>query len=386
MPRPSAPGRPFLFIHSEITMTRFVPTLGLLLAFAVQLVAASAGAWEIRSCGGSNKIWPWPFQNVRTSSVSFPFGSPEEAAIEEAIDAWNAVPSLLTMVHVANDPLIGTSNDQNEVWATNSQFWLNGNPATTVVRTNCDDMLEADILYHASFSRGWTTTHNKSSTQAWDTAANDDKPRPIQATGVHELAHVAAFQHEDDEYNILGNAWTHVHVNDDTLTYYVGEDAADGAIDNYGPLAGEDVAVVNFKQTGSSSGYSTHGFVEVYSSSGATLSSYENSIGDQIYRVNAGDQVQVEFTLENNGLNSQTPRVEYVVSTNDYITTYDTYLAQRNPTLNRNGVYTTTKLVTLPSWLSSGTVYYLGAIVDPDDLIAETDEGNNASYIGIEVQ
>jgi len=369
----------------ETTMKTFASTT-FPFALILTLLVGPAAAWEIRSCGGSNKLWPTPSVTVRTSGISFPIATPEEDAIEEAIDAWNDVPSLFNIIHVANDLSIGVSNNQNEAWATNSQYWLNGSPATTVVRTNCDDMLEADVLYDASFAGGWTVSHNKVDTEAWETAANPSKPRPIQATGTHELTHVIAFQHEDDEYNILGNAWTHVHVNDNTLTYYVGEDAADGAIDNYGPFFGEDLAVVNFKQTGSANGYSNHGFVEVYSSAGASLSSYENTSGDAIYRVNAGDQVLVEFTLENNGLTSQSPRVEYVVSYNDWITTYDTYLAARTPTVNRNQVYTTTKLVTLPNWLVSGTVYYLGAIIDPDSQIAEIDEGNNASYVGIEVQ
>ncbi len=370
--------------RKEKTMRTLASTLpvGLLLL----LLAVPASAWEIRSCGGSNKLWPIPIVNVRTSGVSFPVGSPAEDAIEEAIDAWNAVPSVLVMGHIANDLSVATSNNQNEVWATNSQFWLNGNPATTVVRTNCADMLEADVLYHASFAGGWTVSHNKVDTEAWETSANPTKPRPIQATGTHELAHVAAFQHEDDEYNILGNAWTHVHVNRSTLTYYVGEDAADGAIDNYGALVGEDLAVVNFKQTGSSGGYSNHGFVDVKSAAGTVLASFENASGDKIFRVNAGDQVNVEFTLENNGVSSQNPRVDYVLSLNDWITTSDTFLASRWPTVNRNGVFTTERLVTLPGWLVPGTVYYLGAIIDPDGLIAETDEGNNASYIGIEVQ
>jgi hypothetical protein len=355
-------------------------------ALILTLLSGSATAWEIRSCGGTNKLWPIPGTSVRTSAISFPVGTPVEDAFKEAIDAWNDVPTLFTITHVPNDISVAVGNNQNEAWATNNQYWLNGSPATTVVRTSCDDMLEADVLYDASFAGGWTVSHNKADTEAWETSSVPSKPRPVQATGTHELGHVVAFQHEDAEYNILGNAWTHLHVNASTLTYYVGEDAADGAIDNYGPLFGEDLGVVNFKRTGSSNGYSNHGFVEVYDSSGASLSSYENAIGDKIYRVNAGDQVNVEFTLENNGVMSHSPRVEYVVSLNDFITTADTYLAQRTPTLNRNQVYTTSKLVTLPAWLLSGTVYYLGAIVDPDNLIAEIDEGNNASYIGIEVQ
>lgn len=369
----------------ETTMQTFTPTFPF--ALILSLLAGPATAWEIRSCGGSNKLWPTPSTTVLTSGISFPIASPEENAIKEAIDSWNDVPTLFDINHVANDFSIGTSNDQNEIWATNSQYWLNGAPATTVARTNCDDMLEADVLYDASFSGGWTVSHNKVDTEAWETSADPSKPRPIQATGIHELGHVVAFQHEDDEYNILGNAWTHVHVNDNTVTYYVGEDAADGAIDNYGPLFfGEDLGVVNFKQTGSANGYSNHGFVEVYSASGNSLSSYENTSGDVIYRVNAGDQVLAEFTFENNGLASQRPLVEYVVSFNDWITTSDSFLANRTPTVSRNQVYTPTNLVTLPNWLVPGTVYYLGAIIDPDDLIPEIDEGNNASYVGIEVQ
>ena len=40
--------------------------VGLLLLL---LLAVPASAWEIRSCGGSNKLWPIPIVNVRTRGV-----------------------------------------------------------------------------------------------------------------------------------------------------------------------------------------------------------------------------------------------------------------------------------------------------------------------------
>ncbi len=373
--------------HPENSMKRLLSSLALAVALAAALPISPAAAWEIYSCNGSYITWPTPFVQMRTSGVSFPVGSSTEAAVEEAIDAWNDVPSAFTLTHVGNDGSIGVLNGQNEAWATSSEYWLSGNPGGAIVWDNCDYIYEGDVLYDSDYSPGWTSTHTKSNTQAWETSSSPSKRRPIQATAIHELSHVAGFQHENDEYNALGNSWTHVHVNADLLTYYVGEDVADAAIIHYGGwFSGEDVGVVNFKYTGWSGQYSTHDFVDLYNSNGSVIWNHQDSDGDVIFRVDAGDEVQVQFSFENNGLNSQTPLVHYVLSTNDYITTYDTFLAQRSPTLVRNGVYTTTKRITLPTWLVSGQTYYLGAIVDPHNQISEIDEGNNATYIGIEIQ
>ena len=68
------------------------------------------------------------------------------------------------------------------------------------------------------------------------------------------------------------------------------------------------------------------------------------------------------------------PTVKYYLSSDQVITTGDAYIGQAVPynTTGANGI-----VAAIPSTLAPG-VYYIGAIVDPDNLVDEYDEGNNA--------
>ena len=54
-------------------------------------------------------------------------------------------------------------------------------------------------------------------------------------------------------------------------------------------------------------------------------------------------------------------------------------------TLGRNSVYTTVHSVTLPSTLTSGEYYWIGAIIDEEDNVSEEVEWNNATRLPIKV-
>jgi subtilase family serine protease len=108
--------------------------------------------------------------------------------------------------------------------------------------------------------------------------------------------------------------------------------------------------------------------------------------GEKTYKVNAGDTVRVQFTYENNGANTQGGvKVGFYVSTNNLITTRDDRLGGTTMTLGRNSVYTTEHSVSLPSTLTSGEYYWLGAIIDEEDNVSEEVEWNNATYLPIKV-
>jgi hypothetical protein len=79
--------------------------------------------------------------------------------------------------------------------------------------------------------------------------------------------------------------------------------------------------------------------------------------------------------------------VGFYISTNqDIDPAVDTLFATRTPTVSRNDVYTRTYTLTLPSNLPSGTIRYLGAVIDHDDVLSELDELNNAAHLKLEIQ
>ena len=189
-------------------------------------------------------------------------------------------------------------------------------------------------------------------------------------------------------YFVLGKDFEHLHVNSSTARAYLGEDVSDGLVHLYGTSSQnkEDLAVVHWRYEGPDDGYSDHAKTEVSSSTGGTLSTTTVN-GEKTYKVNAGDTVKVKFTYENNGANTQSAvQVGFYVSTNNLITTWDTRLGGTTMTLGRNDVYTTENTVSLPSTLTSGEYYWLGAIIDENDTLSEEVEWNNATYLPIKIK
>jgi hypothetical protein len=84
--------------------------------------------------------------------------------------------------------------------------------------------------------------------------------------------------------------------------------------------------------------------------------------------------------------NPLTVAVGYYLSTNDTISTVDTFLASSSHTLSRDSVLTTTRTLVVPSTLTSGATYWLGAIIDYTGAFAEGYENNNATYTAIRVR
>jgi hypothetical protein len=139
------------------------------------------------------------------------------------------------------------------------------------------------------------------------------------------------------------------------------------------------VSVSLFKRTGFEGEYSVHDKCKMYNMSDVELTSgsYE---GQRRYQVSKGQQVKAEFTWENNGETWQTRNVGWYISTDSTITTADTRIVVTARYVDGSTPYALKTTVTLPSNLTSGTTYYLGAIFDYDGGLAETDENNNAAY------
>ena len=321
---------------------------------------------------------------MRASSVSFPSGSPYRTALSNVVARMNNNPSKLQFSQTFNDSSIAFDNEQSEVWFSNDSSLFHGHTAITYIFWEwwSGDTDEADVIFLVG--EDWTTSMNKTSLWAYG-----GPWRPFENSVAHEYGHAAGGEddHEDDEYNIMGEDYTHMHCNGSTCRSYFGEDFFNGLVRLYDPagLNRQDVSVTLFKWVGRIGEYSDHGLCKMYDSAGVELPSktYE---GQRRYDVKRGQVVRVHFTYENQGENTKTVNAGYYISTDSTIGTADSRFATQSFTLSRGDVYTQSVTVTLPSNLTSGKTYYLGVIVDYDNKLAEVDGANNAAYHIIKIR
>ena len=359
----------------------------LLVAVTLLIGAGPASAYSYKTCGGKIIKWGSNYKTLRANSTSFPPGYWENG-IRETVRAFNRNPSKFRYGITMETGGVGRGNGQSEIWGWPG-WRINGAPAVASRRWTCywlfgwhAWMNEVDIIYNYDSPFRWTASKSKYSLIRYQ-----GTKRSLHTTGVHEDGHGLILNHVNYEYNVMGSDFEHIHVNGSTANAYMGEDAADGAVFIYGDRGGwQDVAVVHWKYSGASGEYSDHRKTVIYNSSGGVLPTV-NVNGETGYRVSRGQWVQVEFTYENNGSNTQSSvQTGYYISSNDYISTYDRLLATRSYTLSRDNVYTTTSWVRIPTDLSTNRNYWIGVIIDNGNTISEAVEWNNATYIPMYVQ
>ena len=344
----------------------------ILLMLMLTNVANVAMAYTTYDCDSHDVRWSSESRTLYAYAGDFPSGSTWRTALQEAVARLNdnAAGFTFNIVYDWTAPALG--NGRSEVWIDNisppgvTNFWWNG---------SCN-LTEADIRMDSSVT--WTTSSSKTTHSSYGGSG-----RSFQTTLLHELGHAIGLGHEADEYNIMGQDWDHLHTNGSTARAYFGEDASDGSVFLYGSSSVQDLGIVHWRRTGASGDYSIHNRTRLLNPSTNAELSYTTVNGEKRYNVNRGQSVKVELTFENNGNNYQYEDVAYYVSTNSYISTWDTQIASRNLSLSPDSVYTSSYTVTVPSNLSCSTNYWLGAVIDKNGSLSERLGWNNASYIPI---
>lgn len=299
------------------------------------------------------------------------------STIEEAIDDADENPSDFRFLRTSGDTNVGIDNGQNEIWITSEDI---GAPATTYKQITCGvlskhRLKESDIVIAAN-GANWTKSKSMSSLNAFG-----GHYRPLKATILHELGHVAGLGHTSNNYSIMGMDYSHLHVRSSSAYPYFGADANKGLIDIYGSHGTNfDIAVSNFKYAGShSNGYANHKKTQIYGSP----FSYVDSYGFQGAYVVNGAAVEAEFTIENLGnVNFESINAALYLSTNRVISKSDRLLARKIVYNQGPGAVWTHKFsARLPTDLLPDREYYLGILMDQDNLVNESKENNNYTYL-----
>ncbi len=361
-------------------------TLSLVAGIALTTFGLQVHAAGWTECNGNKITWDSNSVKLKAGVKSFVAGGAYAQALQTSIDRVNANPSKFRFSLSLGDSSLGVDNGENEVWFTTDSELLNGAPARTLKWMHCYDFFglhygidETDIVFDAN--EKYTTSTNKA--DLWTFGGNW---RPFHTTAIHEIGHAMGLAHENRWYNIMGEDWTHIHVNGSTTRAYFGEDASEGSVLLYGTNSGtiEDLSLTNEKYLGTSGQYSTHQFTQLFNSADAVLSSFMDA-GENRYFVNKGQLVKFEYTAENNGKSQKTAKVAFYISTNSTISTGDKLIGTGTLTLTRNKTATVKTSLYIPNDLIAGGNYWVGAIIDYDNQLPETVENNNATYLPIRV-
>lgn len=325
--------------------------------------AQGAFAYDWNECRSNKQNWDSNNVTFRPSSVSFPSGSAWRTSVEAMRTAWNTAPGTkfdFTYSYSSSDTY-SSGDDTNSILITDAYNYDSdgdGIEALAVTRRKFKwcvwpfwggKLKEVDVLFNPAYT--------------WDNSVNPGTPpdpwSPYSSTlvGIHELGHAFGLDHEDDEMATMNSVYPN-----------------SGALgrDNDIVPHGDDVH-------GNRAGYGTTGsprdlYASTYYRSSAGESRYINA-PSTMYRATS---TSFQFSMGNRGtVNETSVGVKFYLSTDRNITSGDYLVGSAGFSMDQGATVTRTVNITAGSSIPAGS-YYFGWIVDPENYIGESDEGNNS--------
>jgi len=321
-------------------------------ATLLTLMAAAVPAAQFFECAVTPKVW---FGDAQTSigSISFPAGSVFRNDLERAIGRWNSIRGM----SFEFDPIVtspanfGSGNGRNElVFATNAR--VDGALAVTRSIRHCffglvGMIAEADIEFNVSSN--WETGFH-------DPTLVEGNPS-FRFTAVHELGHFLGLDHEDNRMAVMMTTASAFWGEGGDVSHHPFPDDATGSRTLYSFSNDEaDLAISNFRFVGSNA---------------------TSLIVGGMQAVPRGGTFVTGFAFGNVGnTNIDTFNAVIVLSSNQIISSFDRVIANLTgfSTPGFYGDFTFT--VGMPSNMPLGD-FFVGAILDPQNAIAEERESNN---------
>lgn len=362
-------------------MNKFPVLSGAALLLLIGAQSANAANF-LNTCNGRPMGLPNASVAWSVSSAGFPAGGTWDTALRAAIARVNDNPSRLRMSIANNsDTSVAIGNGQNEIWFSGNA--AEASPAVAYNYYDCNTstgvgfISESDVLFYNGEPYTADMTVNA---RLYGYGGGQ---RPFQTTAVHEFGHALGLAHSNSEYNVMGTDFYFMTTNAGVGRAYLGADASDGAVRIYGAATTsvQDVSLSHWKYSGASGAYSSHAKTILANASGTELSSTIDA-GEKRYAVTGGQTVQLELTRENSGQSAQSARIGYYLSTDNRIDAADRQLAVETLNVGLGDPTTWRRTLTLPTGLATGK-YWLGAIIDDNNAIAERVEDNNAMYIPV---
>jgi hypothetical protein len=249
-------------------------------------------------------------------------------------------------------------NGTNEIYALSDPDGATGTVAVTIPRTSCKlnwlkmdyefKLTEMDIVfntrYNSNFASNFSYTGNQYSREG---------------VALHELGHALGLDHENHVQALMNEA--------------VPNSGPVGCGMEWTPFGDDRSGVRHLYPDGTTErdiAASTYKLCDTCSKSTSKLVPASTS-------AKQGDQVYMEYTVSNLGSYQETYNIGFYLSTDELISTSDVLIGTvTGAALSAGATGLSNRYLTIPHSVKPGK-YYLGFIVDYDNVIPESNETNN---------